>query len=151
MKKNTYTESVAKAQKKYGAGLRQFKFALQKEKDSSIINMLESVPNLKQWITAEILRKRQMKIKILNIPGGKRIVKGKYADMIDLDYSQSLEDLEKDLTFVLPTLLENLSLFDQIAARGSYRVYRGSHHLDIVNDGVGSEEWLTIEDHIDID
>lgn len=144
-----YTKSLARAQKKYGEGLRQFKFALSKSKDATLIDLLESLPNLKLWIIKQLKKENAMKIKVIKVPGGRRLIKGKYADIFEFDYTQSLEMLQKDIELAIPTLLENLSMLDNIAVSGDILVYRGNNHIDIVLDGKGSLGWLKIEHHQD--
>ena len=88
-----------------------------------------------------------MKIKVIKIDNTRRLVKGKYADVLELDYTQSLSALRKDIEFALPDLLESLSLIDNLTTSGNIRVYEGSNHLDIIVDGKGSLNWLIVENH----
>ena len=67
--------------------------------------------------------------------------------LLDLDYTQSLSALRKDIEFALPDLLESLSLIDNLTTSGNIRVYEGSNHLDIIVDGKGSLNWLIVENH----
>lgn len=86
-----------------------------------------------------------MKIKVINLPSNeKRIIYGELADQFDLDYSQELGSLKRDIEFALP-ILERLQ--PKLFSKKNIRVYEGGHHLDIINDGVGSLNWLIIEDH----
>lgn len=94
-----------------------------------------------------------MKIKVVNLSDKeKRIIYGELADQFDLDYSQELGKLKRDIEFAL-SVLEQLQpkLFakkqPKLFAKKNVRVYEGGHHLDIINDGVGSLNWLIIEDH----
>ncbi|MCP2041149.1 hypothetical protein L1281_001743 [Neisseria sp. HSC-16F19] len=147
MNKQNYTPAVAKAQKKYAAGLRQFKFAVSKENDGELIRLLEAIPNLKAWVIDKLKRDNAMKIKVINVPNGRRLVKGKYADILDLDYTQDLEALRQDIELALPSLLENLSLLESLTTSGDIIVYKGGSHIDIVLDGKGSLGWLKVEHH----
>lgn len=91
-----------------------------------------------------------MKIKVINLPNGdKRIVSGKLLEQLDLDYTQELGKLKRDIEFALSALERNQSLLEHLFsfANKNVRVYQGGHHLDIVDDGVGSLGWLTVEDH----
>ena len=86
-----------------------------------------------------------MKIKVVNLSAKeKRIIYGELADQFDLDYSQELGKLKRDIEFAL-SVLEQLQ--PKLFAKKNVRVYEGGHHLDIINDGVGSLNWLIIEDH----
>lgn len=86
-----------------------------------------------------------MKIKVINLPSNeKRIIYGELADQFDLDYSQELGGLKHDIEFALPILKR---LQPKLFSKKNIRVYEGGHHLDIINDGVGSLNWLIIEDH----
>ena len=86
-----------------------------------------------------------MKIKVVNLSDKeKRIIYGELADQFDLDYSQELGKLKRDIEFAL-SVLEQLQ--PKLFVKKNVRVYEGGHHLDIINDGVGSLNWLIIEDH----
>lgn len=86
-----------------------------------------------------------MKIKVIHLPSNeKRIIYGELADQFDLDYSQELGGLKRDIEFAL-LILERLQ--PKLFSNKNIRVYEGGHHLDIINDGVGSLNWLIIEDH----
>lgn len=91
-----------------------------------------------------------MKIKVINLPNGdKRIVSGKLLEQLDLDYTQELGKLKRDIEFALSTLERNQSLLEYwfSFANKNVKVHQGGHHLDIVDDGVGSLGWLMVEDH----
>lgn len=91
-----------------------------------------------------------MKIKVLNLPNGdKRIISGKLLDQFDLDYTQEMSKLKRDIEFALSVLERNQSSLENLFtfANKNVRVYQGGHHLDIIDDGVGSLGWLTVEDH----
>lgn len=145
-----YDERVAKAQKKYGQTLRQFKFSLSKERDAILIKQLEALPNFKSWVINKLKTENRMKIKVVKASGGRRLIKGKYADVLDLDYTQDLPELQKDIDLALPTLLDNLSMIDNLTTGQNILVYRGGNHIDIVEDGKGSLNWLIVEHHRDI-
>lgn len=90
-----------------------------------------------------------MKIKVLNLPNGdKRIISGKLLEQFDLDYTQEMSKLKRDIEFALSVLERNQSVLGHLFtfANKNVRVYQGGHHLDIVDDG-GSLGWLTVEDH----
>lgn len=87
-------------------------------------------------------------IKIIKLKNGKkRLVYGKLLKAFDLDYTQDLDSLKSDIEFSLErlyesSLLKRLSFFNK-----KVFVYQGNNHLDIVDDGVGSLNWLIVEDH----
>lgn len=91
-----------------------------------------------------------MKIKIVNLANGeKRIISGKLVEQLDLDYTQELSQLKKDIEFALSVLKRNQSLFENLLTFSGKDVfvYQGGHHLDIVDNDKGSLGWLTVEDH----
>lgn len=80
--------------------------------------------------------------------GKKRLVYGKFLKAFDLDYTQELTELKFDIECSLERLYES-SLFKRLAFfNKNVFVYQGNNHLDIVDDGVGSLNWLIIEDHL---
>lgn len=90
-----------------------------------------------------------MQIQIIKLGNGKqRIIHGDFAEVFKLDYTQSLTALKKDIEFALNVYQRNYdkkSIFD--FKKKNILVHQGSNHLDIVDDGVGSLKWLSIEDH----
>lgn len=87
-------------------------------------------------------------IKIIKLANGKkRLVYGKLLKAFDLDYTQDLTSLKADIELSLKRLYES-SLIQRLAFfNKSVFVHQGSSHLDIVDDGVGSLNWLIVEDH----
>ncbi|WP_269914007.1 Arc family DNA-binding protein [Acinetobacter sp. HY1485] len=92
----------------------------------------------------------EVKVRIINLPDNyksKRLVYGKLANTFKIDYSQDLSEIKKDLELAL-TALERSSLKHRLACiNKNVRVYEGGSHLDIIDDGKGSLNWLIIEDH----
>ncbi len=88
-------------------------------------------------------------IRIIKLKNGmKRLVYGKLLKAFDLDYTQDLDSLKVDIELSLERLYES-SLLKRLAFfNKNVFVYQGDNHLDIVNDGVGSLNWLIVEDHI---
>ena len=88
-------------------------------------------------------------IRIIKLRNGmKRLVYGKLLKAFDLDYTQDLDSLKVDIELSLKRLYES-SLLKRLAFfNKNVFVYQGDNHLDIVNDGVGSLNWLIVEDHI---
>lgn len=89
-------------------------------------------------------------VKIINLDNGiKRIIHGKMINSFDIDFKQELSDLKKDIQMYLEYMSESRSLKDRFMFfNKNVFVYEGGHHLDIVDDGVGSLNWLIVEDHI---
>ncbi|OFT02810.1 hypothetical protein HMPREF3107_02655 [Neisseria sp. HMSC31F04] len=91
------------------------------------------------------LKEQIMKIKVLKLSSNeKRIIYGEMVDQFDLDYSQELDKLKQDIEFALSVLRK---LQPKLFSKKNVHVYEGGHHLDIINNGVGSLGWLIIEDH----
>ena len=143
------SQALKRAQQKYHSTLKQIKFYLSKDEDKSLIEFIGELPSFKSWVVEKIRKEQQMRIKIIKLEGSRRLVKGKYADLLDLDYAQNLDELYKDINLALPSLLESLSLVEKLTMAGDIIVVRGSNHIDIVQDGKGSLGWLTVENHID--
>lgn len=91
-----------------------------------------------------------MKVKIIQLPNGyKRVIYGKFFEHFDLDFYQDLDKLKTDIEFALSVFERNQSLFKKLFVfkNKNIIVYQGGHHLDIVDNGVGSLNWLIVEDH----
>lgn len=92
-----------------------------------------------------------MKVKVINLNGIKRVVHGELIDELDIDYTQDLDSLKDDLNLALEAWIEvNQSKalgFLKIAFKNIH-IHQGSSHLDIVNNGVGSLNWLIVQDHV---
>lgn len=92
---------------------------------------------------------KDIDIKIINLTNGrKRLVYGKFLNAFDLDYTQDLTSLKTDIELSLhglrnSSLLKKLAFFNK-----NIFVHQGNNHLDIVDDGVGSLNWLIVEDHL---
>lgn len=98
-----------------------------------------------------------MQIQVIKLANGKkRLIHGDYAEIFKLDYTQSLTELKKDIELALFTLNRKVpkkGVFDFNKKNRfefddkDIRVYQGNNHIDIINNGVGSMNWLTIADH----
>lgn len=94
-----------------------------------------------------------MKVKVVNLKGIKRVISGELLSVIDVDYTQSLSELKTDIEYALPKLVDynkskkRIFFSDNRTVKNYARVHEGSHHLDVVDDGVGSLGWLRVEDH----
>ena len=91
---------------------------------------------------------QDLDIRIIKLKDGKkRLVYGKLLKAFDLDYTQDLNSLKKDIQLSLERLYES-SLFRRLSFfNKKVFVYQGNNHLDIVDDGIGSLNWLIVEDH----
>lgn len=98
-------------------------------------------------------RKVWMKVKIVNLKGIKRVISGELLHAIDVDYTQSLQELKSDIEYALPILVDyhkskkRFFFSDSRTVKNYVRVHEGSHHLDVVDDGIGSLGWLLVQDH----
>ncbi|WP_180113422.1 Arc family DNA-binding protein [Acinetobacter sp. YH12073] len=87
-------------------------------------------------------------VKIFDLKNGrKRIVYGKLVNSFELDYSKSLSELKLDIELSLNALSrssfwKSIKFFNK-----NVIVHQGNNHLDVVDNGVGSLNWLIIEDH----
>lgn len=94
-----------------------------------------------------------MKVKVVNLEGIKRVISGDLLSVIDVDYTQSLSKLKTDIEYALPKLVDyNKSkkrfFFSHNRTVKNYaRVHEGSHHLDVVDEGVGALGWLLVQDY----
>jgi hypothetical protein len=90
----------------------------------------------------------QHDIKVLNLKNGyRRIVYGKLVNMLDLDYSQDLDTLKKEIELGLQILSQSSFRHKIAFLNKEVLVYKGGHHIDVVDDGKGSLNWLMVEDH----
>lgn len=91
-----------------------------------------------------------MKIKVLNLPNGdKRIVFGKFLEQFDLDYTQDLDKIKRDIQFALSAIERNPRFFADLfdVKNHNVRVFQDNHHIDIIDeDKKISLGWLTVED-----
>lgn len=89
-------------------------------------------------------------IYFLHIKNGiKRVVFGKLVNSFDIDYTNpNLTELKDDIKYCLDILENTGSLKNRFMFFNKKIVVRqGDNHLDIVDDGVGSLNWLIVEDH----
>ena len=91
-----------------------------------------------------------MKVKVINLNGIKRVVRGELIDELDVDYTQDLDNLKDDLNIALEAWIEiNQSRtfgFLKTAFKNIH-ILQGNGHLDIVDEGVDSLNWLLVQDH----
>lgn len=89
-------------------------------------------------------------IRIYHLKNGiKRVVFGKLVNSFDIDYTiLDLKKLKGDIKDCLEILENTGSLKDRFMFfNKNVAIYQGGSHLDIVDDGVGSLNWLVVEDH----
>ena len=81
--------------------------------------------------------------------GIKRVVFGKLVNSFDIDYTNpDLTELRGDIKYCLEILANTGSLRDRFMFfNKNVDVHEGDNHLDIIDDGVGSLNWLIVEDH----
>lgn len=91
-----------------------------------------------------------MKLKQLKIDNTvQRQIYGELLEILDLDYSQNIDELKLDIEDALSLLPSIPSISESIQKQlqeYDVRVYRGGSHLDIVINGVGTLNWLTVMD-----
>jgi hypothetical protein len=99
------------------------------------------------FISSEI-QEHRADVKIFNIAKDKkRIVFGKLINSLDLDYTQNLTSLRRDIELSLNALKQSSFLKRLTFFNKDVLVYQGGNHIDIVDNGKQSLGWLTIEDH----
>lgn len=123
--------------------------AYAEEKDISINTAMIELMDNGLKVAESHVDPADIDIKIIKLKDGrKRLVYGKFLKAFDLDYTQDLTSLKSDIELSLKRLYDSF-LFKRLAFfNKNVLVYQGDSHLDIVNDGVGSLNWLIVEDHI---
>lgn len=89
-------------------------------------------------------------IRIYRLKNGiKRVVFGKLVNSFDIDYTNpNLTELKGDIQYCLEILANTGSLKDRFMFfNKKVAIHEGGNHLDIIDDGVGSLNWLIVEDH----
>lgn len=79
---------------------------------------------------------------------GKRIIYGSLLNAFDIDFNQDLDELKTDIETTLDFLKKTRFHLKLAFMVKNIYVFQGHNHLDIINDGVGSVGWLTVEDHL---
>lgn len=88
-------------------------------------------------------------VRIFKLKNGmKRLVYGKLLNAFELDFSQNLTDLREDIETSLNILKHSKLKYRLAFFNKNVFVYQGNNHLDVVDNGVGSLNWLIVEDHI---
>lgn len=90
-------------------------------------------------------------IKIIKLENGKkRYVFGKLVPLFDVDYTNpKLYELRDDIESCLKILSESISFKDRLRFFNKNVIATmGSNHIDVVDDGVGSLNWVVVEDHL---
>ena len=90
-------------------------------------------------------------VKIIHLENGiKRVVFGKLLNTFEIDYKNpNLEALKEDIDYCIHVLQQSRSIKDRLKFfNKNVLVYKGDNHIDIVDNGIGSLNWLTVEDHL---
>lgn len=93
--------------------------------------------------------KPESNIKILRLPSGvKRTVTGKLVSQFGIDYAnENVAELKQDVERCVQIMSKSPKVKDRyMFFNKNILVYAGSNHIDIVDDGKGTLNWLTIED-----
>lgn len=96
-----------------------------------------------------------MKVKALNsnVAGYKRLAYGRLIDELDVDLTQDISKIKKNLEFALETWLEINQQDKEFAKllkkvdQDNIAIHEGGRSLDIIESGVGSLGWFSVEDH----
>lgn len=88
-------------------------------------------------------------LKIIHLPNGnKRYVFGKLVGAFDIDYTQNLTDLKKDVENCLDILRKSKQLKHRLMfLNKNIHIHQGANHIDVVESGVGTLNWVIVEDH----
>lgn len=87
-------------------------------------------------------------VRIFNLKDGtRRVVFGKFVNSLDLDYSQSLDALRRDIELALDALERSSFLKQLLFMNKKVHVHKGSYHIDVVDNGKKSLGWLKVEDY----
>lgn len=93
---------------------------------------------------------KNAQVKVIYLDNGiKRVVYGSLVNRLDIDYTNpSLDELRDDIDYCLDILANSNSLRTMMMFfNKKVLVYKGGHHIDVVDDGKGSLGWLRVEDH----
>lgn len=92
---------------------------------------------------------QDLDIRIIKLKNGiKRLVYGKLINAFDLDFTQDLSALREDIEISLEILKHSKLKYRLAFMTKNIFAYQGGSHIDIVDNGVGSLNWLIVEDHI---
>lgn len=90
----------------------------------------------------------QAEVKVIDLKNGyRRLIFGKYINILGLDYTQNLTDLKKDIDLSLSALSRSSFKNRLSFLTKEVYVHQGGSHIDVVDNGKGSLGWLRIEDH----
>lgn len=90
----------------------------------------------------------QQDVKVINLKNGyRRVVYGKLVNTLDIDYSQDLDALQKEIELGLQILSQSSFKHKIAFLNKDVLVYKGGNHIDVVDHGKGSLNWLMVEDH----
>lgn len=123
--------------------------AYAEEKDISLNTaMIELMDNGLKVVESRV-SPEDIDIKIIKLKNGmKRLVYGKLLNAFDLDFTQDLSALREDIEMSLDILKHSKLKYRLAFLTKNIFAYQGGNHIDIVDNGVGSLNWLIVEDHI---
>ncbi|MCH7333831.1 Arc family DNA-binding protein [Acinetobacter modestus] len=100
------------------------------------------------FIQTSSVGNNQVEVRIIPLRDGKkRVIYGKLLNSLDLDYTQSLSDLKKDIELALETLSRS-SVWNVLQfLTKDVIVDQGNSHLNIVDNLRKGLGWLVVEDH----
>lgn len=103
---------------------------------------------MKNLIDDIVIGKTTVKILELEAPHRRRIVSGRLASSFDLDWTKPLDKLERDIELALNRFELDQGSFKKTIMFKNKKVgvYRGGHHIDIIDEGKGSLHWLFVGD-----
>lgn len=90
----------------------------------------------------------QAEVKLINLRNGKkRVIYGKLLHSFDIDYTQDLASLREDIEISLNALSRSSFWKYLQFLNKDVLVYKGDNHIDVVDNGRKSLNWLVVEDH----
>lgn len=108
----------------------------------------EMVARLEQSFIINKDSKLQADVQLINLKNNlKRVVYGKFMHSLDIDYTQDLSSLKKDIELALDALSRSSFWKSLQFINKDILVHQGGNHIDVVDNGNKSLNWLTIEDH----
>lgn len=112
------------------------------------LGVKRSMEALEKFAGRKFTASELLRTKLFIAPGGEatRIVYGPLTTVFDIDYAAlPLAELREVIELALLSLDR---MVPNLFKGKSIRVYEGGNHLDIINEGVGTMGWLTVEDHV---
>lgn len=108
------------------------------------IKLLEEA-TARKFTAAEVLHTRVIRLQRSDGQMVVRLVAGPLSGVINVDYlNPDLSSLKEDVQWALNNILR---LVRKESPDLRPEIYDGSNHLDIINPGVGSLDWLLVSDN----